>query len=173
MRISKSITIGILATSTLFTMNSCSVATENIEVEQIKQNFVFEDIDEGSNAAQLDINSSTVFYANEEITAENIHKATISSIEISKNDSLSFSEIESVTFSVLGDENSMVSIALLNPIPEDSKTIKLEFSEEADIMPYIKEGDFYLILDATFKTEDYENKKTLSATIKYNVEVTK
>ena len=159
---------GILAITTLVAMNSCSVATDNIEVEQKNQTFEFEDV-----MTQVDINSETTFYATEGVTSENIQKATITSIELSKNDSLSFSEVESIAVSIMSDDIDMVSVALLNPIPEGSKTISLEFAEEVDIAPFIKAGDFYLIMDAGFKNEDFSISKKMDATIKYNIEVSK
>ena len=156
MKITNTIKTGLLIAATLFTISSCSVDTKNIEIEQTELKFDFEDIDEGSNMIQIEVESGETFYSNKEITADNIQKATITLIEITKNDSLSFSEIENVQFSISGDENEMLSIALLNTIPEDSKTITLELTEEIDITPYIneKEGVFYLTIDASFTNED-------------------
>ena len=159
---------GIIAITALVAMNSCSVATDNIVVEQKNQTFEFEDV-----TTQIDVNSEATFYATEGITSENIQKATITSIEISKNDSLSFSEVENIAISIMGDEIDMASVALLNPIPEDSKTVSLEFAEEVDVAPFIKAGDFYLIMDAGFKNEDFSTSKKMDVTIKYNVEVSK
>ena len=160
----------------IFAMSACSVATDTKEVSLMNQEFTYSEIDEGPNTATFDYTSEDVIYSVEGVTAENIYSAKLTSVEIRKNDSLSFSEINGLKLSILSanEDLEMTDLALKSEITENDSVIILDFpTEEVDLAPFLKETSFTMVLDADFKTEDYENEKVLEAGIKIDIEVTK
>ncbi|MEQ8909927.1 MAG: hypothetical protein RIC95_12085 [Vicingaceae bacterium] len=105
-------------------------------------------------------------YKPQDIKSVSINVITVSLLE---SDSLSADAFSSAALSIVSSNEGMTSIANLNPIETTSSQITLTTSDEADLAPFFKEGQFTLVLDWNFNEDDYRNE--LSSKIKMNLNV--
>jgi hypothetical protein len=168
---SQTIKKGFLGILLGFSLVSCSVETETTELVIESQTFTFEDIYEGSNSATIELDMAALTGANENITGKDIERAFISSVKLTKNDSVGFADISSTKLQLMGEgENTpMVTVGINNEVDGLSKDVSLEIIQDVDLTEYIKGGKVYLILDGNFKA-DNEEYQDVKATITFGVD---
>jgi hypothetical protein len=128
----------------------------------------------GSNSFFSEYNVDlTTLISKKALKADNIKsvklsKASIQSLEGAEVD---FSQFSSASLQVVADNAPMTSIAILNPILENtSGAIALTVSEEAELTDVFKESSFTFLLDLDFKEDNYDDAMSISLNLELLVE---
>lgn len=90
-------------------------------------------------------------------------KLKVVSVSLRAIDSIDFSYFDDASLSIVGSDIEMMSIATVNPIESDAQRIRLQVSEEAELVDYFKSGKYSLVLDLGLNQDLYLNE--LGATI--------
>lgn len=153
----KIIALALLGSMALF---SCSTETESTEVEMAAQTFVFEDIYEGSNSATVELDVASIKDSESGLEGKEVESAFLSSIVLSKNDSIGLSQITSSKLQIMSEKEDlpMVTVAVITEFAADSKSIELKVIEDVDLEEYLESGKIYLVLDANFNADNEEGQ---------------
>lgn len=122
--------------------------------------------------AEVDNNTSSA-WVEIEVENEKIKEAYLSNItvDLAGNDSLDLSMFNSVSVSIVSQDEPMTNIAVKNPIEEDGTQIVLDISDEADIAPFLKSGKFTLVLDWDFLDDDFREEMNNMILIDMNLKI--
>jgi len=105
---------------------------------------------------------------NETMKSVKLQKASMQSPEGTQID---FNQFNSASLQVVADNAPMTSIAILNPIPENSSgAIALSASEEAELTDVFKESAFTYLLDLDFKEDNYDDAMSILLELELLVE---
>lgn len=110
-------------------------------------------------------------YILEDPTFQEIEHISINEItvELANNQDISLDQFTSAAMQLVSDNNSMTSIAIMNPIKVSNNQLKLTVSNDADVDAFFKEGKFSVLLDLDFKDDSYVEE--LKAEIKMNLTI--
>ena len=136
---------------------ACSTKTETKTFTMDSAEFVFEPpLFPGPNTAQIsynfDLSDATGMQG---VTAEDLVSVKLQSASIAQSDSSNLSDISSLVVQFASDNTSMIQAAVKNPV-EDSTGVSLNVSSEADLAEAFRDGQIYILLDATLETESWE-----------------
>lgn len=128
---------------------------------------------EGPNTMQFELNQSiedTLKKAG--FTAEQLDKVQLKSVSFESLDSVGFGAFNSLAFQLAAENTPMVSAAILNPIPANTKQAELAVSEEAELTDFFKQKKIFLVTDANL-TKDQEESAQFKANIVFEITVSK
>ncbi len=114
---------------------------------------------EGSNTLQGQIESKLSERIKDlQIKTENISSVKLKSITLSVNDTANFDLLTSITIQFASDKSDMVKVALINPVPAGSKTLKLTVAnEQENLLDILKQEHFTVVADAIFAKDSDAN----------------
>lgn len=152
----------------MMAMTSCSVETELTEVAMDSQTFLFEDIYEGWNSATIEMDSEAMIDAQESLDSKEIESIFISSISVSKDDSVGLSQIVGSKLHIMSESEDlpMVTVAVKTEVAEGVNSIELDVIDDVDLKEYMDNGKIYLVLDADFSV-DNEMEQPVEAVVKF------
>jgi hypothetical protein len=125
---------------------------------------------EGSNSLQYDGGSQLADLA-EEIGTDisQIKNVSVSNVIIALDDA-SRRITESLLLQVVSDNQELVTIGTLNPLPEGNQ-LTLSLAEDTSILPYLKDSGTTWVLDLNI-TEDHMDELILKGKLKLSVDYT-
>lgn len=90
------------------------------------------------------------------------------SIALAASDSTSLDQFTSVSLSIVGGDEPMTSLAILNPIEVSDGPLSLTVSDEADLAPFFQGEKVTFVLDWDFKSDDYREEMNSQITLNLN-----
>lgn len=90
------------------------------------------------------------------------------SISLADSDSISLEQFTSVSLSIVGGDEPMTSLAILNPIEASNGPLSLTVSDEVDLAPFFQADQVTFILDWDFISDDYREKMNSQLTLNLN-----
>lgn len=146
---------------------SCAPSTKNESVETelpLSGEMLFE----GANSLQYSSEDQLAEIAGEVGVAEEyLRSVTISDVTI-KLDDLSRPITESLLLQVVSDNQELVTIGTLNPLPE-GQVFTLSLADDTSILKYLKDSGTTWVLDLNI-TEDYMDEMTIGAILILNID---
>jgi len=117
---------------------------------------------------EVDVNK---LLKSEEFQLDDFSEVKIKDVSLSllEEDSMSMESFSSASLSIVSKNESMTTIAILNPINTAENEITLSSSEEADLAPFFREGKFTLVVDWDFKEDEYSEQ--MNSKIKMNLDL--
>lgn len=92
-------------------------------------------------------------------------------VNLAEEDSMSMTSFTSASLSIVSENEALTSIAIVNPISSTSNTLEMSSSEEVDLAPFFKEGNFTLVLDWDFNEDDYSEQMSSQITMNLNLKL--
>ncbi|WKK84341.1 hypothetical protein QYS48_19475 [Marivirga arenosa] len=150
---------------------ACS-APETVEYQspsiEVEGEFLFEGPNTLQGKASEDILAQIA--SQNEITEENIKSIKLKSATISFFPDSLRTDVESALIQLVSDDLELISVATKSPLPQE-EVISLEVTAEQDILPYLKDDSYTLVVDANISSDmDYLSAKV---SFEFNVEYKK
>jgi len=148
-------------------LSSCSpsVATETVDMEL---ELVGETLFEGSNSLQYaNKNQLSDLAATIGMDSRSLKSVVVSKALIELNE-LSRPITESLLLQVVSDNQELITIGTLNPLPE-GKQFVLSLAENTSILPYLKDSGTTWVLDLNI-SEDYMDEMVVNGTLTLSIE---
>lgn len=125
---------------------------------------------EGSNTLQTPSNMSLAEVAAHVSAAEeNVKSVGIGSATLSMQ--AEHAELtESLLLQIVSDNHALTTVGTLSPLT-DAGSLKLNLSENIDLLPYLKDSGSTWVLDMNLR-QDFENEIAVSATIALSIDYT-
>jgi hypothetical protein len=150
-------------------LSSCgpAVSTQPIEIEiSLSGDMLFE----GANSLQFVATDQLEAIAESlELDIAAIENVKVSNVLI-ELDEASRPITESLLLQIVSDNQELVTIGTLNPLPEE-KALALSLAEDTSILPYLKDAGTVWVLDLNI-TEDYMAEMIVIGKLKLIVEYT-
>jgi len=119
--------------------------------------------------AEYNINPADLFDS-EGLKKSDIEEVKLKSvsIDLAKSDSIALDQFTSVSLSIVGGDEPMTALAILNPIEGSNTPLTLTVSEEADLAPFFQADKVTFILDWDFISDDYREEMNSQITLNLN-----
>ncbi len=105
---------------------------------------------EGSNTIQGEITTNINEIAKQHgISVDEFTNARLKSVTLYVDDSTDFDLLSSITMQFASDKTDMIEVALINPVPSGSTSLKLTVAgEQANLVEVLKQEKFTAVADA-------------------------
>ena len=132
--------------------------TFTLEISDVKM-FAEGPLFEGANTVQGEIDSPLAeFLKTNQLSIEQIAGARLIKATVIAADSSNFNILQSMTLQMATDNTDMIKLAVMNPVPADSKGFDLQTaSEQEKFEEVLKQSKLYLVADAIVKQDTSAN----------------
>lgn len=171
--------ISILLLAAVFILQSCNSEDSKKATFTLDNLTIFAEgpLFEGSNTGQVEVSDALAGFLKENnLTEKQLSNASLSTCKISyspESDSVEMQNLnmlESLTLQFAADELDMMSLGVINPIPEGQNEVNLNISDEQDgILEFLKQSSFYVVTDAILEQDLIDDMK-LSCSLTFEIE---
>ncbi len=125
---------------------------------------------EGSNTCQADMTAELMKFMEEnKIKKEDLVDIKLTSCTILSDQLTDFNLIESISLQLMSDNSPMQTVAVINPIEENSKELSLKIADiQEEITPILLDDNLLIIADAILK-EDLDDDLELSCKLVFSI----
>jgi hypothetical protein len=106
------------------------------------------------------------------LSRENITDVRVKSVSLAIENEENFDVFESILVQLTGGEAPLASVALLNPVPQNTNTLQPGISEKASFKGFKNVKNFYLVMDANLNS-DYDDDITVKGDLVLLLDVKK
>ncbi|HLP31870.1 MAG TPA: hypothetical protein VK202_00260 [Bacteroidia bacterium] len=124
---------------------------------------------EGANTLQGEVPSAlTTWLSSKGKTLDDVEQALVKKVTVfSLPDSL-HTVVKSLVIQLAADNGNMVKAAVLNPLPEGTKSYSLQVAEGADVLSLLKQNTFFVVGDAELAS-DREQALSMKAELVFEI----
>ncbi len=128
---------------------------------------------EGPESAQASIAGDlNDFLKAKSIRREQIRSVQLTEVEVTRDEAYPLELVTDAGLTFAGSGMDMTQVAVLNPVPSDNASFKLNVSAEAKAAPFFKADDFILLLDLGFG-DDVDDDYRATARMRFEVTIKK
>lgn len=141
---------------------------------EAERSFTFEGpLFEGPESAQASLAEAFNAFLNENaIERSQIKAVQLVEAEVTRDDAYPLDLVTDAGLTFAGSGMDMTQVAVLNPVPSDNASFKLNVSAEAKAAPFFKADDFILLLDLGFG-DDVDDDYRATARMRFEVTIKK